>query len=80
MLRFTAFVLVASTPDGKPLYSVADIVEPKPRYNAKMLRAARFVAGERGHVMVDRAGTNWCVSKARRIDGLAETWSMRRGI
>lgn len=81
MLRFIAFVVVASTPDGKPVYSVADILDPLPRHNAKMLRAARFTAGERGHVLVGSVNAAYDDKKAwRRVDGFAETWSMRRGI
>jgi hypothetical protein len=71
-LRFIAFVKVASTPDGKPVYSIADIIEPLPRHNGSLLRSARITAGERGYVLVARAGLEWDDYKAccRRVPGL----------
>lgn len=75
-LRLVAFVVVASTIDGSPVFSVADIIEPLPgnNYNTrKLLRGARLTAGERGHVMVGRANLEWddYSASARRIDGLS---------
>lgn len=72
-LRMIAFVVVASTIDGSPIYSIADIIEPLPQHNAKLLRSARLTAGERGYVMVGRAGLEWdeYSASARRIDGLS---------
>lgn len=71
MLKFIVFQLVASTPAGEPVYSVADIVEPLPRYNSKILRGARRIAGPRGYVLVGRADIDWPAFDvmARRIDG-----------
>jgi hypothetical protein len=70
-LRFVAFQVVASTPNGEPVYSVADIIEPTPKYRAKLLRSIRKTAGPRGYVMVGRAGMEWPDFKAsaRHIGG-----------
>lgn len=67
-LRFIALVVVASTPDGAPIFSVADILEPLPRFNAKLLRSARLTAGPRGHVLVGDAAKQ--PETYRKIDGL----------
>lgn len=73
-LRYIVFEVVASTPDGKPVYSVADIVEPLIKYYGQQLRRARKLAGPRGYVLVGRVptdGTLWpqWEANARRIDG-----------
>lgn len=74
-LRFVAFQVVASTIDGKPVYSVADISEPLPRYNRSLLRSARLIAGPRGYVLVYRPTEDWSEfeTKARRVPGLYTT-------
>lgn len=71
-IRFVAFYVVASTIDGKPVYSVADIIEPKPRYAARLLRSSRLIAGPRGYVLVGRNESEWSdfEASARRINGL----------
>jgi hypothetical protein len=71
-LRFVAFQVVASTPDGRPVYSIADIIEPRARYRATLLRSARLTAGPRGYVLAGRAGLEWpdFQASARRVDGL----------
>jgi hypothetical protein len=73
MTRYVAFVHVASEPDGSPVYSITDIIEPLPKYRATLLRSARLTAGERGYVEVGPAGIEWDAWKttARRINGLA---------
>lgn len=72
-LRFVVFEVVASTPAGEPVFSVADILEPLPtgRNQSKLLRGARRTAGPRGYVMVGRAGVEWPAFKAsaRRVEG-----------
>lgn len=75
-LRLVAFLVVASTIDGKPIFSIADIIEPLPgnNYNIrKLLRSARLTAGHRGYVMVGRANLEWedYDASARRINGLS---------
>ena len=72
MLQIVAFQVVASTPAGEPVYSVADIIEPLPRFNAKLLRSARRTAGMRGYVLVGRAGLDWPAFEAgaRRVGGV----------
>lgn len=69
ILRFVAFQVVASTPAGEPVYSVADIIDALPRYNTKLLRSARKTAGPRGYVLVGRAGED-IDSSSLRIGGL----------
>lgn len=77
MLRYIAFQAVASTPDGRPVYSVADIIEPLPygRNQSKLLRSARLTAGLRGYVLVNRVfdhdmpWSEW-EACARRVEGL----------
>jgi hypothetical protein len=71
-LRFVAFQVVASTPDGAPVYSIADIIEPLPQYNRHLLRSARLTAGPRGYVLAGRPNLPWdeFQNTARRIDGL----------
>lgn len=74
-LRFIAFQVVASTPDGHPIYSVADIIEPRSRrYCGQLLRSARKTAGFRGYVLVGRVPTTelwpeW-EAAARKVGGL----------
>lgn len=70
-LRFVAFQVVASSPDGKPIYSVVDIIEPLAQYRTNLLRNARKSAGPRGYVMVGRNDLNWeqFDATARRING-----------
>ncbi len=72
-LRFVAYVVVASTIDGHPLYSIADIIEPTSRYRGQLLRNARRTAGLRGYVLVGRSGLEWPAfeASARRIVGVA---------
>jgi hypothetical protein len=74
-IRFVAFQVVASTPAGTPIYSLADIIEPRQRYRYSLLRSARLTAGPRGYVLVGRAVSgfgSWDEFErtARRIDGL----------
>ena len=72
-LRIVAFQVVASTIDGRPVYSVADIIEPRtPRYCKSLLRSARLTAGPRGYVMVGPANLEWPEfdASARRVSGL----------
>lgn len=73
LLRFVVFQVVASTPDGHPVYSVADIIEPLPvgRYQSRLLRGARKTAGPRGYVLVGRANLPWdrFEASARRVAG-----------
>lgn len=71
-LRYVAFQVVASTPAGEPVYSIADIIEPLQRYRSSLLRSARFAAGLRGYVLVGRAGLPWDEFErtARRLDGI----------
>lgn len=72
-LRYIVFVVVASTPDGKPVYSVADIIEPLPNGHnqSRLLRSALRLAGMRGYVLVGRSGLEWPDFKAtaRRVGG-----------
>jgi hypothetical protein len=72
-LRFVAFQVVASTPAGEPVYSVADIIEPlsNGRNQSKLLKNARKTAGMRGYVLVGRVGMEWpdFEASARRIAG-----------
>lgn len=73
MLRLVAFQVVASTPDGRPIYSVADIIEPnRTKYYAQLVKSARRTAGPRGYVLVGRAGLEWpdFEASARRVEGL----------
>jgi hypothetical protein len=67
-LRIIALTLVASEPDGKPVYSVADILDPLPRCAARLLRSARLTAGLRGYVLLGDA--NKCPETYRRVEGL----------
>lgn len=71
-LRFIAFQVVASTTDGKPVYSMADIIDPLPRHTSSLLRGARMTAGSRGYVLVGRASDDWKAFEAgaRRIAGM----------
>lgn len=72
-LRFVAFQVVASSPDGKPIYSVADIIEPnRTKYHTQLLRNARKTAGPRGYVMVGPRNLDWKEfdAIARRINGI----------
>jgi hypothetical protein len=71
-LRLVAFEVVASTPDGVPVYSIADIIEPRRRYYRDCLRSARLVAGARGYVLAGPVNLDWDEFKAaaRRLDGL----------
>lgn len=73
LLRFVVFQVVASTPAGEPVYSVADILEPLPtgRNQSRLLRGARRTAGPRGYVLVGRAGMEWPAfeATARRVQG-----------
>lgn len=72
MLRFVAFQVVASTIDGAPVYSIADILEPLPQYNGKLLRSARKTAGGRGYVLIGRASLPWVdfEASARCVEGI----------
>ncbi len=72
-LRFVAFQVVASTPAGAPVYSIADVIEPLPPWNARIFRAARKTAGARGYVLVGRArACSWAdfEASARRVSGV----------
>jgi len=71
-LRLVAFQVFASTPDGAPVYSVADIIEPRRRYYRDCLRSARLVAGPRGYVLAGPVNLPWdeFENAARRLDGL----------
>lgn len=71
-LRLVAFQVVASTIDGAPVYSVADIIEPRLPYYRDLLRSARITAGPRGYVLAGPIGLPWneFESRARRVDGL----------
>lgn len=71
-LRLVAFQVVASTPAGAPVYSIADIIEPRRRYYRDCLRSARLVAGPRGYVLAGPVNLDWDDFKAaaRRLDGL----------
>lgn len=75
-LRYIAFQVVAYTPAGEPVYSVADIIEPLPngRNQSKLLRNAQLTAGPRGYVLVGRAGLEWSdyEATARRVGGSDE--------
>lgn len=54
-LRYLAFAKVASTPDGRPVYSLFDILEPLPRSRRSLLRNARLTADSDGYVLVGDA-------------------------
>lgn len=72
LLRIMAFEVVASTIDGRPVFSLADVVDPLPRKNGNCLRRARKLVGGRGHVLVGRAGLGWddFSASARKIEGI----------